>query len=629
MGSASERLRTYLSSQSRSFKRAALVAFDTIALMTVVWLAYCVRFNTIFLPNPTQWLMIVLAPALAIPIFIRMGLYRAVLRYLPDRAVWTIARAVTFAFLTWIFAAFIFSITGIEGVPRSIAVGYWIGSLFVIIISRFSARWFFLGNQSRKGRVVRTVIAGLGDGGTQLLNILSSDPTRRVVAFLNDDRALIGMEIAGVRIYPTTEIATIVSNIGVDEAILVGQHSGAVESRRDLVQYLTSRNIRVRVLPAIGDLAPGRHLISHLRDVQISDLLGRPPVPPDAALLRAAVKGKTVLVTGAAGSIGSALTEVLADLSAERLLLLDTNEHGLFEIHRKTIRLTDVPITPILGSMGNSQLLDELFSRYEVDTVYHCAAYKHVAMAETNMLELVRNNIFGTMALVDAACRGNVGNFVLISSDKAVRPGGVMGATKRWTELIVRHRSQTQQKAPLTRFATVRFGNVLGSSGSVVPLFQEQIKNGGPITLRDSEMTRYFMSVSEAAELIVQAGVLANSGDILVLEMGEPIRIRELAENMIRLAGLSVRGEGDGRGEIDIVVTGPEHGEKIHEELFYDPSGVTPTQDTRILRAKQINGVAADMPKVIEDMKRLIANRDERGARTLLFDLVEGAPRLH
>lgn len=614
MSNATRNFREFIVTQPRNRKRALLVAFDAVVLMAIVWASYSFRFERLFIPNMLQLMMIVLAPVLAIPIFIRLGLYRAILRYLPDRAVWTIARAVTLAVLLWVMAAFALRATGAEGVPRSIALFYWVSALAAMEVSRFGARWLLFGIGKPDAKQVKTVVVGSGDAGLQLINALQAIPERRVVGFLTTDLSLHGMDIAGVRVSPIAALDGIVSNMGIDEVILTSGTGLSETSRRDIIKSLTSKNVRVRVLPPLGDIATGRYLVGHLRDVEITDLLGREPVKPDLQLLRTAVEGKTILITGAAGSIGSALAAAVADLNPRRLILLDTNEHGIFEINRRIMRLSYINPEAILGSVDDANVVRRLFETYEVDTVYHCAAYKHVALAESNLLECIRNNVFGTYRIAEAASKFNIKNFVLISTDKAVRPAGVMGATKRWAELVVRHFSELGKSTPGgCTYATVRFGNVLGSSGSVVPLFQEQIARGGPITLTDENMTRYFMSIEEAAELILQAGVLAETGDIIVLEMGEPVRIRDLAENMIALAG---------RGEIEIVVTGAKEGEKIHEELFYDRTSVTPTSNPRILRPKQIGAVSNRVPEALGKMRALLDRNDHQAARQLLFDVV-------
>lgn len=611
-----------MSGQPRNRKRALLITFDTMALVALAWLSYFIRFGSQFLPNVEQSLMILLAPVVAIPVFARMGLYRAILRYLPDRAVWTILRAVTVAVLIWVFVAFLTRITGAEGIPRSVPIIYWTMAVFVIAASRFSARWLLWESTRSVSRLKQTLIYGAGEAGTQLANALISSRERFVAGFLSDDRSTQGLDLLGIRVYPTQELNSLVANIGIDEVIITMPDLSG-QRRRELMTVLTGLPVKVRILPPIGEMASGKHLISHVRDIDIEDLLGRDTVPANPALLREMIEGKVILISGGAGSIGSALSRGIAEFRPASIVLLDTNEHGLFQIHREVAQMTDSAVFPVLGSVSDRQLVDRVLKEFEVDTVYHCAAYKHVALVERNVIEAIRNNVLGTLTLVEAAGASAVDNFILISSDKAVRPASVMGATKRWAELIVRHYSKRLPVEGGCKFTTVRFGNVLGSSGSVVPLFREQIGNGGPVTLTDENMTRYFMSVGEAADLIVQAGGLSHNGDILVLEMGQPIRIRDLAENMIMLAGLSIRSDDNPDGDIEIVTIGACPGEKLQEELFYDGGSVTPTSNPRILRAKQLEGVADKVPAMLDALQAALAAGDVDKAKALLFSSLD------
>jgi FlaA1/EpsC-like NDP-sugar epimerase len=329
-------------------------------------------------------------------------------------------------------------------------------------------------------------------------------------------------------------------------------------------------------------------------------------------------------VTGAAGSIGSAVCRTVARLKPSKLILIELNEHGLYEISREIGAYATFPTVSLLGSVADGHFIERALKAHQVDTIFHCAAYKHVPLVEENAVEGVRNNIFGTQVLAEAAWRLGVPNLVLISSDKAVRPANVMGATKRWSELIVRHYGAKPGAGVTSRnFCSVRFGNVIGSSGSVVPLFKEQIANGGPVTVTHDDMTRYFMSVREAAELILQASALSESGDILLLEMGEPVRIRSLAEDMIVLAGLSVRDANNPSGDIEVKAVGLRAGEKLHEELFYDPAGVAATGHPKILRAKRRSGSSDHVPAVLDEISAAIAARDEAEVRRILFEFVQ------
>lgn len=580
-----------------------------------VWVAYLIRLQVPFVPNPVQTFMIVLAPVVAIPVFIRTGLYRAVLRYLSDRALWTIIKSVTLAVLLWVAVAFVTSVGGIEGIPRSVPFIYWAFAVPLIVVSRFGARWLLTG-AVRKDFRRRTLIFGTGEAGTQLASALLTDPERLLIGFISEDRGLIGMDLLGLRVYPANTISHLVEDMGANEIIVATQNPTAAQ-KNVILSTLVGHPVKLRVLPPIGEIASGKYIVNHIRDIEIEDLLGRAMVQPHAELLHNAVSGKCILITGAAGSIGTALAQAISEQGPSRLILLDTNEHGLFQLGRALEHGGGSAVELVLGSIADKELMSRVLSKHEVQGVYHCAAYKHVHLTERNVLEAVRNNVLGTEALLGAVRGSQVENFVLISSDKAVRPAGVMGATKRWAELLVRHQSEAASGRCV--YSTVRFGNVLGSSGSVVPIFREQIAGGGPVTLTDENMTRYFMTLREAAELILQSSSLASDGDIFVLEMGQPMRIRELAESMIMLAGMTVRSEANPMGDIDIVTIGAREGEKIHEELFYDPSSVTKTENPRILQARRSGDAFDAVPDMLASIRAALDAADEAATREILF----------
>lgn len=604
----------------RGAKKLFFVAFDFLALLAVLWLSFSVRLNHVFVPNAEQALLMLAAPVIALPIFVRMGLYRSVLRYLPERAIWTIVSAVTIATLTWVSLAFLTQMTGMAGVPRSVALFYWLLSLLVITGSRFGAKRLIWFRPPLLPSAPRTLIYGTGDAAMQLVGALTSSQERLVVGFLSEDAGLAGMDMLGLRVYPMSDLDSVVENYGVDEVIVTTPlPSGAVQ--RELIVRFNAVPLKVRILPAITELAAGKYSIGDIRDIDIDDLLRRSPVPADPALMRGVIEGRVILITGAAGSIGSALARTVAKLHPARLILMDFNEHGLYEIGRELARNARFPVTRVLGSVADAALARQVLCDNRVETVYHCAAFKHVSMVEANCVEGARNNILGTWTMVEAAHESAVRNFILISSDKAVRPTSVMGATKRWSEFIIRHFAARGDGTAERNFAAVRFGNVIGSSGSVVPLFKEQIAAGGPVTLTHEDMTRYFMSVREAAELIVQATALSTPGDVLLLEMGLPVRIKDLAEDMIMLAGRTVRNIENPEGDVEIVTIGPAEGEKLHEELVYDPSSISPTQHPKILRGRRSSVVPAGIPERIMEMRASIEARDETALRQMLFDL--------
>jgi FlaA1/EpsC-like NDP-sugar epimerase len=607
----------------RGAKKLLFVCFDVLALIAVLWLSFSLRLNSFFIPNREQALLMLAAPAIALPVFVRLGLYRSVLRYLPERAIWTMLGAVTIAAAAWVCLAFLTQTTGLEGVPRSVALFYWLLGGVVIVGSRFGAKWLFWAHPLLPAAAPRTLIYGTGNPAMQLANALVSSRQRNVIGFVSDDANLTGLDLLGLRVYPMSGLESVVANFGVNEIIVTTPlPTGAVQ--RELVARFSALPIKFRILPAIADLAAGKYSIGDVRDIDIDDLLRRSAVPADPELMRGVVDGRVILITGAAGSIGSALSRTVAKLNPGKLILMDFNEHGLYQINREIAASASFPILPVLGSVTDAALVRQILGENRIETIYHCAAFKHVSMVEANCLEGVRNNVIGTWTIAEAAYECGVRNFILISSDKAVRPASAMGATKRWSEFIVRYHGSRNDNAGIERnFASVRFGNVIGSSGSVVPLFKEQIAAGGPVTLTHEDMTRYFMSVQEAAELIVQATALSVSGDVLLLEMGEPVRIKELAEDMILLAGRSVRNADNPDGDIEIVTIGARKGEKLHEELVYDPTNLSPTSHPKILRGRPTNGALVDVPARISGIRGGIEARDEQAVRRMLFDFGE------
>jgi FlaA1/EpsC-like NDP-sugar epimerase len=605
----------------RRWKSLTLVAFDAVALVAVLWLSYQLRLGGSFEPTGREWVMMLLAPAVALPVFLRFGLYRAVIRYLPERAIWTILAAMVVATLSWLFLLFLGEVTRMVVLPRTVPIFYFLLGTIVIAGSRFAAKYLLYPPHSNDG-AERVLVYGAGESGRQLAVALAGQGQSVVAGFVDDDRNLQGRDVAGVRVHAPARLADLLSDSGAKEIIL---SIPTLEStrRQEIYSHLSRFPVKVRTLPSLRDIASGKYQINQLREIDIDDLLGRSSVPADPELLQQMVAGKTILVSGGGGSIGSELCRIIARLAPKKLVLLETSEFALYQIERQLSKDADFPIVPVLGSVTDDALVRRSLQRHEVEAVFHAAAHKHVPMVELNALEGIRNNVFGTLTIAQAAFDSGVPDFTLISSDKAVRPTNVMGATKRWAELIVRHLGDRANAVRTGQhFSAVRFGNVLGSNGSVVPLFREQIANGGPVTLTDERMTRYFMSIHEAAELIVQAGALSEGGDIFLLEMGEPVRIRDLAENMVRLAGLTVRTEANPGGDIEIQVTGIRPAEKLYEELFYDESQATRTKQPKILRAKMSERSNVDIEAALREMSDALARQDEEAARKLLFELI-------
>ncbi|WP_435656745.1 polysaccharide biosynthesis protein [Brucella pituitosa] len=603
-------------------KQIILLLSDCLLLLLSAYLAFVMRLGFVFVPTQTQIFLIAIAPALAIPVFIRFGLYRAIIRYLAERAIWPIFQATAIAALFWVALVFLMESYGGAGLPRSVPLLYWLLSTVLISASRFGAKWLLRSAESNKTYSSTALIIGVGEPGRQLATALRSHSDTHVVGFVDPTGQLGGMDIIGLRVYDIAAIPRLIENFGVRQ-VVISEPEIDQKQRQELARLLGRLPVSTRILPPIADLTAGKYLVSALRNVEIDDLLGRSPVPPDVNLLREVVEGRRIMVTGAGGSIGSQLCRTIAQWNPSCIVLFESSEFALYQIERQLRQIAQCDVIPVLGTVAHQQCVEKAIRAHTVDTVYHCAAYKHVPLVEKNPLVGIYNNVFGTLNVAAAAFETDVERMVLISSDKAVRPTNVMGATKRWAELVVDYYGTLAEKAGHHKlFYSVRFGNVLGSNGSVVPLFREQIANGGPVTLTHEDMTRYFMSIKEAAELIVQSGAIAKSGDTVLLEMGDPVKVRDLAENMILLAGLTVRNAENPDGDIAIEVTGIREGEKMYEELFYDPSQAQTTRHPKIMRAPKVQKVAVDVPKSLDTLRVAMETEDVNAVRTVLFDVI-------
>ncbi len=566
--------------------------------IVAMWLAFTLRLDTMHWPSGLQWLVYVMGPALALPIFIRMGLYRAIFRYTGMAALITTGKAVA------LYGAILLSILLVaqwEGVPRSVGVLQPVILLLMVGASR-ALGWFWLAGRPENA-THRLLIYGAGNAGAQTAAAMQNMRQFRLMGFVDDDHKKADSTINGVRVYSPHHLPELIGRLKVTD-VLLAIPSTTRQRRHQIIQNLGDAEVRVRTLPGLSDLASGRVTMTDFQDLDIEDLLGREPVAPNPQLLGRNIRDKTVLVTGAGGSIGSELCRQIAAQSAARLVLLDHSEYALYSIHHeldalKTKGLHACELVPILANVRDEAHLISICEQHKPHTIYHAAAYKHVPMVELNPGEGVLNNVFGTLNMVKAAITAGVQDFVLISTDKAVRPTNVMGATKRVAEMILQAvaASNTNPFAPSidaveapwqspTRFSMVRFGNVLGSSGSVIPLFRRQIAAGGPITVTHPEVTRYFMTIPEAAQLVLQAGAMAEGGDVFVLDMGTPVRILEIARRMVTLSGLSVRDQSHPDADIDLVFTGLRPGEKLYEELLIGENA-KPTEHRQILRARE------------------------------------------
>jgi FlaA1/EpsC-like NDP-sugar epimerase len=614
---------------SRSRKRLVMIAADAIILLFVAWLAYVLRFNALLIPTQAQATLMLVAPLVTIPVFYRFGIYRSVVRFIDDRALQASAFALGISSALWAVAAFLTETTGGEGLPRSVPIIYWITGTLLIAASRMCARAVSRRLSTPRRSFRNIVIVGAGAAGRELAASLREGSDLRPIAFVDHDERLHGSLIGGLPVHPPSALSYIIEGYDVKEVIIAWPSVPPTERPR-IFDRLRQEPVRVRSLPALSAIASGRHLVNLVREVDMTDVLGRDPVAPIPELMGRGTAGKSVLVTGAGGSIGSEICRQVALQSPKRLVLLELNEQALYNIERELSAV--VELVCYLGSVGDGPLIARILDNEQIETIYHAAAHNHVPIVERNVLEGIRNNVFGTLTLAQAAYESCVDSFVLISSDKAVRPANVMGATKRWAELIVQDFSMRAKNSdrPI-RFCAVRFGNVLGSSGSVVPLFKEQISRGGPITVTHAEMTRYFMSIHEAVGLVIQAGGLAQGGEIFLLDMGQPVKIMDLARNMIVLSGQTVRDEENPDGDVEIRVVGLRPGEKLYEELLISEGG-GPTIHEKIIVGDEPALKTYIMQGLIARLRAIVANNDSATARELVLDIARGhsipAPQL-
>jgi UDP-N-acetylglucosamine 4,6-dehydratase len=572
----------------RSQKRLLSLTVDFLMIPIVLWLSFSFRLDRLYLPDPHQYWIFLAAPMIAIPIFIRMGLYRAIIRYIGFHALWTVIKSVALYTLLW---SLLVLLAKVNGVPRSVYILNFLLAMLSIGGSRMVARWVFSGSglaMSRPGYIQRknVVIYGAGSAGMQLAVALGMSKELKPIAFIDDNHALHNLHINGLKVHSFSHLSLLIESKAVEE-VLLALPSVSNKRRKEIISLLEPYSVHIRTIPGVAEMAQGKVKVEDIREIDISDLLGRDSVEPNIELLNSNIKDKTVMVTGAGGSIGSELSRQVIRHSPTQIILFELSEFQLYAIEKELLKLkTRINIIPILGSVTDKKRVKEVCSAFSVNTIYHAAAYKHVPMVERNPGEAVQNNIFGTLHTAQAAIETGVETFVLISTDKAVRPTNTMGATKRFAELILQALSQDKKLSKNTRFTMVRFGNVLGSSGSVVPLFREQISHGGPVTVTDKNIIRYFMTIPEAAELVIQAGAMGKGGDVFVLDMGEPVHIVELARKMIRLSGFEVKDENTPFGDIEITYTGLRPGEKLFEELLIGDN-ITEIDHEKIMRAEE------------------------------------------
>ena len=610
----------YLFLIPRRQKQAIFAAVDFVVLSLSVWLALVTRYGT-FRPQYDfeDAVIVIFCSILSIVVFAVTGLYRAVVRYMGHQAIVTIIKAMVVSAL--ILALSMLMVR--SGMPRSTPFLYWGYALLLVGASRFIVRSIYSQLQNQRAR--RVAIYGAGDSGVQLLNAINLGGKYRAVAFIDDNTKLKNGVVNGVQVYHSDRLAELVDSKGIDE-VLLALPSISKALRAEIINKLEPLPVRVKTVPRFEDLVLGSAKVEDVVDVDTEDLLGRTAVEPDRELLGHCIRGKVVMVTGAGGSIGSELCRQILLNRPKELVLFDLSEPSLYQIHRELgNKVKDwqdrVELRPILGTVQNRKHLRAVMEGFGVQTVYHAAAYKHVPLVEYNTAEGVRNNIFGTLSAGKAAIDAGVETFVLVSTDKAVRPTNVMGASKRMAELVLQAFSN---KYDTSRFCMVRFGNVLGSSGSVVPLFREQIKSGGPITVTHKDITRYFMTIPEAAQLVLQASAMGKGGDVFVLDMGEPVKIVDLAKRMIHLMGCSVQKDDKPVEKgIEITYSGLRPGEKLYEELLVGDN-VAGTQHGMIMRAEEEFLTEEQLDPLLQSLAHACDEQDCEEIQSILLSAVKG-----
>jgi FlaA1/EpsC-like NDP-sugar epimerase len=602
-------------------KRLVLMVFDAILLPASLWVSVVLRYGELQKDVTAFWWLFPTVAITGVVIFYKFGLYRAIVRYIGPSAMLPVVQGVTIAALAISLIAYL---SGAATFPRSSAMIFWFIAILAIGGGRVAVRTFFYGLANNYLSREPVIIYGAGESGAQLTVALINDKAYVPVAFIDDNRQLRRNTIHGVRVYSRKHLSELIVEYGVKQ-VLLAMPSATIEQRREILDYLSTIPVQVSTVPNFKDIVSGKMAVSEIQEIDIADLLGRPLVPPDEALLDHSIRGKSILITGAAGTIGSELCRKILARGPELIVLYDIAEFGLYQLNQQFEKATtNTRLIYNLGSILSEGDLQRVLEKYNVDTVYHAAAYKHVPMVESNMLEGVRNNALGTWRVLEAVSNSAVSELVMISSDKAVRPTNVMGASKRLAELFVQAFADSAPNGKT--YCMVRFGNVLRSSGSVVPLFEEQIRQGGPVTVTHPEATRYFMTCSEASELVIQAGAMAEGGEIFVLDMGNPVVIQDLAEKMIHLHGKKLRADdetADSSQIIDMKFIGLRSGEKLKEELVIGEN-ITGTAHPKVMKAIEPGLGWEEAKQLANRLEQLVRRGDEAGVRTILETQVTG-----
>ncbi len=607
----------------RAYKRLIMVLADFIALPLALWSGYALRLSE-WWPEEyllASWELFLLLPVVGTLIFMRLGLYRAIVRFMGAQAILAIATGVFLLALVLWSAAFVLQI---DPFPRSIPIGFALAALVYVGGSRLLVRHYYHWAIKHYENKDAVLIYGAGGAGIQLATALSDGKEFYPVGFIDDDKALWGSTIKGLPVHNPNGVINLIEKSSIKHVLLAVPDASNFQ-RKKMLEKFDKCNIHVQTIPSMPELLSGQASIEQVREVHIEELLGRDAVPPKSSLMTKCIFGKMVLVTGAGGSIGSELCRQIVQQQPKGLVLLESNEYCLYKIEQELREFLgreslSIQIYTLLGSVTNRDRVAKLIGHFSIQTIYHAAAYKHVPMVEHNIVEGITNNIIGTQIVAEEAAKAGVSHFILISTDKAVRPTNVMGATKRFAEMILQQLATTDAT---TVFSMVRFGNVLGSSGSVVPLFRKQIQEGGPVTVTHKEITRFFMTIPEAASLVIQAGSMAQGGDVFVLDMGEPVKIVDLAIRMVQLSGLELQTDENPDGDIQIQYTGLRPAEKLYEELLVGDN-VVGTEHSMIMRANEDYLDEELLTKRLSELKAAIKVNDCNLLRQILIESISG-----
>ena len=613
-----------LFSLSRRTKRLIMVGADSVALPLALWAALLLKFDRLEFSLTDHWDLFLVGTGAAILIFSILGLYRAIIRFIGPQAMMVVVIGIVLSAAT---LAIYDRMHDQSHIPLSALAIYAALALLYLAASRFLVRYMFYYGLNGHAEATRVAIYGAGEAGAKLSAVLRGGPDFQPVAFIDDKASLRGSRINGIKVVDPTELPALIKELQI-KRVLLAMPAASRRRRREILDRLVPLGVHVQSLPDLSEIISGNARIDDLREVDAGDLLGRDPVPPDPALFERSIRGKRVMVTGAGGSIGSELCRQILHCSPHCLVLFEMSEIALYQIERELVETArahhlSTEIIPLLGNAHHRQRLREVLATFGVQTVYHAAAYKHVPIVEHNIVEGIHNNVITTWYAAEAALETNVDTFVLVSTDKAVNPANVMGATKRFAELVLQ---ALQQRSKHTRFCMVRFGNVLASSGSVVPLFQEQIRRGGPVTVTHPDVMRYFMTIPEAAQLVIQAGAMATGGDVFVLDMGRPVRIDDLARRLISLMGLTTRDQNNPEGDIEINYMGLRAAEKLFEELLIG-ANVAGTEHPKIMRAIEHCLPWEKTKQILDDLLLALSNFDCPRSMSLLSDAVAEYPR--